>query len=316
MLKMPARMAESGRTFVGIEIGGTKIQVVAGDGSGRVLRRWRAPVDPLRGSDGILEQLLVGLADIRAAHPPLAIGVGFGGPVDRTSGRIARSHQVGGWEGFALREWLIRESQLNVIVENDSNAAALAEAICGAGKGHNPVFYFNLGSGVGGGLVIEGKIYHGIPSGEMEFGHLKLDKSGSTVESRCSGWAVDRRIAAHCAQEPGGRLAQLVGTGRGSEASQLPAALAQRDPVAQRIIAEIADDLGLAISHVVHLVHPNVIVLGGGLALIGEPLRGAIESALRKYVMEAFAPGPALRLATLGEDAVPVGALLLASACD
>jgi glucokinase len=307
-------MAEASRTFVGIEIGGTKLQVVAGDGAGHILRRWRATVDPAMGSDGIRPQLLNGLEEIRAAHPPLAIGVGFGGPVDRTTGRIARSHQVGGWEGFALREWLAELSKLPVVVENDSNTAALAEATCGAGRGQNPVFYFNLGSGVGGGLVIDGTIYHGIPPGEMEFGHVKLDRSGATVESRCSGWAVDRRIAAHCKMEPGGTLGQLVGNARGGEASHLPAALAQRDPTAERIIAEIADDLGFALSHVVHLVHPGVVVLGGGLSLIGEPLRGAVADALRKYVMEAFAPGPPLRLAALGEDAVPVGALLLAAA--
>ena len=314
MIKMPARMAESGRTFVGIEIGGTKLQVVAGDETGRIQRRWRATVNPAMGSDGIRPQLLNGLAEIRAVHAPLAVGVGFGGPVDRTTGRIARSHQVGGWEGFPLRDWLANESNLPVIVENDSNAAALAEATCGAGRSHNPVFYFNLGSGVGGGLVIDGKTYHGLPPGEAEFGHLKLDKSGATVESRCSGWAVDRQIAAHCARDPGSALAQLVGGTRGGGASHLPLALAQRDPVAHRILAEIADDLGFGLSHVVHLVHPGVVVLGGGLSLIGEPLRGAVADALREYVMGAFAPGPPLRLAALGEDAVPVGALLLAAA--
>ena len=314
MLKMPARMAQSSRTFVGIEIGGTKLQVVAGDGVGRILRRWRAIVDPALGSDGIRPQLLNGIAEIRTSDSPIAIGVGFGGPVDRTTGRIARSHQVGGWEGFPLRDWLAGESKVPVVVENDSNAAALAEATRGAGRSHNPVFYFNLGSGVGGGLVIDGKVYHGIPPGEMEFGHLKLDKSGATVESRCSGWAVDRRIAALCARDPGSALAQLVGGTRGGEASHLPVALAQRDPIADRIVAEVAGDLGFALSHVVHLLHPGGIVLGGGLSLIGEPLRGAVCNALREYVMEAFAPGPPLRLAALGEDAVPVGALLLAAA--
>lgn len=311
--KMPARMAEAARTFIGIEIGGTKLQLVRGDASGQILERWRAAVDPGLGGAAIRPQLLNGLARLRAVDPAIAIGVGFGGPVDRTTGRIARSHQVGGWESFPLRDWLCDHSGLPVILENDSNAAALAEAVCGAGRGHHTVFYFNLGSGVGGGLVIGAKLYHGLPPGEAEFGHLKLDKSGATVESRCSGWAVDRQIAAHCAAHPDGRLAELVGGLRSAQATRLVAALAQGDPDAQRIVADVADDLGFALSHVVHLLHPQLIVMGGGLSLVGEPLRGPVGEAMERYVMRAFAPPPPLRLAALGEDAVPVGALLLAA---
>jgi glucokinase len=301
------------RTFIGIEIGGTKLQLVAGDGSGQILRRWRVSVDPTKAGSGIRNQLQQLLPEVRAVHP-IAIGVGFGGPIDRGSGRIARSHQVGGWEDFALRDWLADQCEVPVVVENDSNAAALAEAMLGAGRGTSPVFYFNLGSGVGGGLAIDGKIYHGLAPGEAEFGHLLLDRSGSTVESRCSGWAIDRRIRQSSAGQPDGILARLIGITPGGEARHLKSALARGDSAARAILEDLSDDLGFALSHVVHLVHPAVIVLGGGLSLLGEPLREGIERAARGYVMRAFAPGPAIRLAALGEDAVPTGALLLAAA--
>jgi glucokinase len=99
----------------------------------------------------------------------------------------------------------------------------------------------------------------------------------------------------------------------GSEARHLAAGLAADDPVARDILTDLAADIGFALSHVVHLAHPDVVVLGGGLSLIGAPFGSAVADALRPLVMDAFAPGPSVALATLGEDAVPVGALHLAA---
>jgi glucokinase len=303
-------------SFLGIEIGGTKLQIVAGDGQGRIARRWRAAAERAGGGPAICRQLQEGIAEIRKGVDPVAIGVGFGGPVDRLTGRIARSHQVDGWEDFDLRSWLREQSRLPVAVENDSNLAALAEARVGAGAGRYAVFYFNLGSGVGGGLVIDGRVYHGTPPGEAEFGHLLLDRSGATVESRCSGWAIDRRIRALCSDWPDRFLARAIGPTPGGESNHLAPALANGDPIAHTILHELSDDLAFALSHVVHLIHPELLVLGGGLALVGEPLRGAIADALARHVMKVFAPGPPIALASLGEDAVPTGALLLAAQTD
>ena len=207
----------------------------------------------------------------------------------------------------------VREREREVVVENDANTAALGEALAGAGVGAGTVFYANFGSGVGGGLVVDGEVYHGAPPGEMEFGHLRLDRSGATVESRCSGWAVDARIRELAAGDDSGLLAELIGKTSGGEARHLATALAEGDPLARRVIEDVARDIGFALSHVVHLVHPGVIVLGGGLSLIGEPFRAAAARALAPALMEAFAPGPSVRLAALGEDAVPIGAMHLAT---
>jgi glucokinase len=254
---------------------------------------------------------------LREQFAPRAIGVGFGGPIDVRAGRIRRSHQIDGWEDFPLRDWLRDLSGgLPVAVDNDANTGCLCEATHGAGRGADPVFYVTLGSGVGGGLVAGGRIYHGQPPGEAEFGHLWLHRSGVTVESRCSGWAVDGRIRTLLDEGASGALAQAIGRTEGGEARHLPAALAAGDPDAQAILDELAGDLAFALSHAVHLFHPAVIVLGGGLSLIGEPLRAAVAAALPRFVMEAFAPGPDVRLAALGEDSVPVGALVLASGAE
>ncbi|MDB6039879.1 MAG: glucokinase, partial [Verrucomicrobiales bacterium] len=197
-------------------------------------------------------------------------------------------------------------------VDNDANTAALGEASLGAGRGFNPVYYVTLGSGVGGGLVIDGTIYHGALPGEAEIGHLRLSKDGTIVESRCSGWAVDARIRSQKLENPDSLLTKTIGIEVRGEARFLASAVAANDPFAQKILSEIADDLAFALSHVTHLMHPESIVLGGGLSLVGEALRASVEAALPQYVMHAFQPVPKIVLAGLGEDSVPVGALLLA----
>lgn len=203
-------------------------------------------------------------------------------------------------------------TKLPVRVDNDANVAALAEARRGAGVGGNPVFYVTLGSGVGGGCVVEGKIYHGAAPGESEIGHVRLDPSGVIVEQRCSGWAVDAKIRRLKVDGVQSVLCDWLSGTPGGEAKLLAKALALGDAAAGRILSETAQDLAFALSHVTHLLHPEIIVLGGGLSLLGEPLRLAVATALPRFVMQVFVGGPQVKLAALGEDAVPVGALLLA----
>jgi glucokinase len=300
--------------LLGLEIGGSKLQVVLGDAPDRIQHRRKLAVDRARGGAGIRELIAQVIGDWRKEFSGNGVGVGYGGPVDWRTGRVCCSHHVEGWTDFPLGDWLREIADAPVRVDNDANTAALGEALIGAGAGLDPVFYTNSGSGVGGGLVVGGRIYHGAPPGEAEFGHVRLDKSGTTVEDRCSGWAVDRRIRALKQSEPDSALARRIGETPGGEARHLAAALAEGDAAAGRILRETAEDCAFALGHVVHLFHPAVIVLGGGLSLIGEPWRAAVAAALPRFIMQAFAPGPPVRLAALGEDVVPAGALALAQA--
>ncbi len=299
--------------LLGIEIGGSKLQVVLGDEAGKISRRAKLEVDRSKGGAGIRKLIAETVSTWRKEISWSAAGCGYGGPVDWRTEKICCSHHVEGWDEFPLGDWLRETCGTTVSVDNDSNTAAFGEALFGAGRGFNPVFYTNSGSGVGGGLVVDGKIYHGATPGEAELGHVRLDKSGVTVEDRCSGWAVDRKIRALKKSDPESLLARLVGETTGGEAKQLPEALRRGDAAARKILDETADDLALAISHAVHLFHPEVVALGGGLALIGEPWRDAVAAALPKYLMKAFAPGPQVKLCALGEDSVPAGALALAA---
>lgn len=299
--------------FLGLEIGGTKLQLVLGSATGDIQVRQRWEVARAAGAAGIRRCLEAALPATLVGRTLAGAGVGFGGPVDWQTGRICVSHHIEGWSGFDLAGWLSARLGVPVTVENDANVAALGEARRGAGAGREPVFYVTLGSGVGGGLVTAAGLFHGAKPGEAELGHVRLDRQGTTVEGRCSGWAVDARIRALQETSPGSRLAQLAREFPGHEARQLAPALAAGDPTAQQLLQEVAADLAFGLSHVSHLFHPAVIVLGGGLSQVGEPLRAAVAAALPGWLMEAFHPGPEVALSALGEDAVPVGALLLAA---
>jgi glucokinase len=300
--------------FLGIEIGGTKLQLVVGDEAARIVERRKLAVVLAAGAAGIRRQIEQTVPELLRGHAIQGVGVGFGGPVDWRHGRVARSHQVEGWSGFELAAWLGSLTGVPVAVDNDANVGALGEALHGAGRGFSPALYVTLGSGVGGGLVTEGRIYHGAAPGEVEVGHLRLDRQGTILESRCSGWAIDAKIRALKATQPESALCRMTGESTGGEARHLAAAVAQGDPAAERILREFAEDLACGLSHVVHLLHPELIILGGGLSGVGELLLHAVQRALPPFVMDVFQPGPRLALAGLGEDAVPVGALELARA--
>lgn len=309
-----AKASPTDAGFAGIEIGGTKLQVAVGR-PGDIQARYRYSVAKAAGGEGIRAQLAAELPRLLTAHSVGAIGVGFGGPVDWRTGIIRCSHQIPGWADFPLGDWLRNLTRLPVRIDNDANTAALGEALHGAGCGFDPVFYVTLGSGVGGGLVVGGQIYHGAVPGEAEIGHLRLNREGIIVENRCSGWAVDAKIRALKQTGLGGALGQLLeeSSNDGGEARCLAPALAAGDAQARQILEETAADLAFALSHVTHLFHPQVIVIGGGLALVGEPLREAVARHLPHHLMTAFQPGSQIQLAQLREDAVPMGALALAT---
>lgn len=306
-------MTTDPKLFLGVEIGGTKLQVVAGSADGTIVETLRRAV-PDGGTGSDIQAIILELAQsLKDRHTVHGIGVGFGGPIDVEAGLIARSHHVDGWEGFALKPWLQDSLGLPAAVENDANTAALAEARLGAGRDQNPVFYVTLGSGVGGGLVVDGRIYHGRTPGESEIGHLRLSPGGPIVESVCSGWSMDRRLRALADQNPDGQLAGLLDGFDSGEAAVLPRAIEAGDPDAQIALDETAEALAFGLSHVVHLAHPEIIVIGGGLSHLGDTLLDPVRRHLETNMMEALRPTPALTTATLGEQVVPTGAILLAA---
>lgn len=303
---------QSNRKYLGIEIGGTKLQLAVADSFGRIEQTFRYTISPGEGAENILAQISDGLKKINSLNEIISIGVGFGGPVDWKTGTIRTSHQVQGWANLNLSQWLHEATGKPAAIENDANTAALAEALHGCGKGYQNVFYITIGSGIGGGMITKGEIYHGKEPGEVEVGHMRLNKEGKTLESKCSGWAVNKKVRKLIEDKPESMLAELATRSSEPEATLLQQALERGDGASQKIINEVADDLAFAVSHAVHLFHPDIIIIGGGLSLLKDHLLKPLVEKLPKYVMQAFLPPPPIKIAALGEMVVPVGAIELA----
>ena len=234
-----------------------------------------------------------------AAHAPRAVGIGFGGPVDAAAGRTVKSHQVEGWDDFPLAQWCREILGLPARLSNDSDAAGLAEARFGAGRGRRVVFYMNVGSGIGGALVLDGQVYLGGQGIASELGHLRpgpqADRPEQTVESVASGFGLASRARVMLRQGPHDpKTAALRGRCQGDperlSGRMVVDAAAAGDPLAQEIFHRGLETLGWAIAQAITLVAPQVVVVGGGVPLAGEALFFApLRREVARYVFPPLA---------------------------
>jgi glucokinase len=313
--------------FLAIEIGGTKLQL--GLHSGETTDgRWsswhdfqRRDVDAENGANGILAQIaeVVGRWQFNGVLIE-AIGVGFGGPVK--NGRVLTSHQISGWDDFPMAAWLSEKFNVaTTSLANDCDAAALAEATHGAGQGSRTVFYVTVGTGVGGGLVID-EVVHAGQGAAAEIGHLRpgvqAESAAETVESVSSGWGIANTAKQWLRSggeetEAGRQILDRAGSVEACDARMLAELAMSRNHLAQAAIERGVRTLGWAIAQVITLVSPQIVVLGGGVSLMDdslflEPLRETVG----RYVFPPLNGSYQLVPAALGEQVVVQGALALA----
>ena len=306
----------TGQHLVGVEIGGTKLQAVRGRTGGAVDEVVREVADHQGGAVAIVDQVKGMIEKLIGDGQVSAIGIGFGGPVDEKSGHVIKSHQVDGWEDWPLSEWMENAFGAPCRLGNDSNTATLAEATVGAGRGKSSTFYTNLGSGIGGGLVKDGRLYTG-RHGAMEIGHIwsysTLLRRWDRLELLCSGWSIGQRARDMVEADRSTLLVKLCqGHIERLDASGVAKAWQADDPTATRLMDDVIDSFSRAICNVVALLNPQIIVVGGGVAQMGDPFFGALRKAVHSRVFAPFAENFMIKPAELGEMAVPVGALLLA----
>jgi glucokinase len=312
--------------YLGIEIGGTKLQLGIGAGDGLLTALWRGPVDAAAGADGIRKQIQAAVAELlnRAKLERTQIrgvGIGFGGPVDDSTRTVIKSHQIAGWDNFPLADWITELLGWPAALGNDADVAGLAEALFGAGKGVSPIFYITIGSGIGGGLIINGEIYRGCGRGAAEIGHLRLTFSTDcTIEQRpleeyASGWAIGQR-ATH--GQPGKMahskmLRRVDGKRQTLTARQVADGAAEGDPYALWVLNQTWPFLAEGISQVITLLCPRRFVIGGGVSLLGEKfLFEPLRRLVAERVFKPFAGCYDIVPAVLGEEVVVHGALALA----
>lgn len=317
--------------LLGVEIGGTKLQVGLGHGDGTIKELRRAAIEPVAGA-GAIREAIVEMAD-RAVwalgltrEAIAAVGIGFGGPVDAARGVAMTSHHVDGWDDFPLAEWAAEQyGGAPVAVENDADTAGLAEARYGAGRGvlSAPLLYVTVGSGVGGGLIRDGRIDRGAGRGAAEIGHLWVEppdeqgRGGQTVEQLTSGWSIARHAAdALRSGERGAEtLRGLLDDGDPAEVTAEVVALAAElgDPACTAILDRATRALAIGLADAVTLLGLRRIVLGGGVSMIGEDRWFApIRRRLDRLVFPPFRGTFDLKPAALGESVVVAGALAIA----
>jgi glucokinase len=339
--------------FLGIEIGGTKLQLGVGSGAqAELVAVERFDIDARRGAAGILDQIERAAPVLIRRHGVLRIGIGFGGPINAATGVVLKSHQVSGWENIPLAKWCQESFGVPAVVGNDCDVAALAEARYGAGRGATSVFYVTIGTGVGGGFVVDGKLHGAGRPAVAEIGHLRPglhdDRPELTVESLCSGWGIGAAAQARVTGQVSRSLDVLRRVGPAASRAQIQSRLAlaeetqreyvndllsrcHNDPeqLTAKIVAqaaaegnEIARDvldhasqvLGWAIAQTITLLAPEVIVLGGGVSLIGEQhFIGPVRQYVARYVFPPLATSYRIAPAALGELAVVHGAIAIAS---
>jgi len=315
---------------LGIEIGGTKLQIGVGRGDGTLATLIRRHVRPEQGAPAILQQILDAARPLVEQYPIQAVAFGFGGPVHSVSGRVVRSHQVAGWTDFALADWCRDNLHRPAVVANDSDSAGLAEAVLGAGRGHRVVVYSNVGSGIGGALVVDGRLHSGNSGIAAEIGHLRpglqAERPDQTVESLASGWAIAAAVRSRLAaaadqldslppQAAEELLARCQSDPQRLTTAMIARAAAEGNPIAREAFDQATRAFGWALAQVLTLVAPSVLVIGGGVSLADDRVfLDPLQREIARYVFPPLAGTYAVVRAALGEEVVVHGALLLAAA--
>lgn len=315
------------RRFAGIDIGGTKLHAVIADGSGRVLAAARKKTRPERGFAGVMErvaevaQLACDKAEVRLSELS-AVGVGAPSPI-LPDGTAVNAPNLG-WVNEPLVATLKAHLDHPIVAANDCDAGTFGEFTFGAARGARTVVGLFMGTGLGGGIVIDGELICGENNKAAEIGHMKVVVDGrrcgcgqvGCLEAYASKTGMLKRIA--CAIHCEGRETLLdelcEGDFKSIRSSALAKAYAQGDAVAVESLAEAARYLGVGVANMITLLGPEIVVLGGGvLEALGEQLIGSVRETA---TAQSFPPGSSkdtrVELAALGDDAVALGAVALA----
>lgn len=309
---------------LGIDLGGTKILIALAKESGEIVVRDKFPTDAAAGVECVMDYLSDCIIEVLSAAGVSRFaldgaGICVAGFFDIRSRTIVSSPNLPGWEQFPLEQALKKRLKVPVLVENDANAAAYGEYFYGAGRGKRNMVNVTLGTGIGGGIITEGRVYRGSGGFAGEIGHIIVLPGGplcgcgryGCLESLSSGSAIAREGRLLLESGEGALLRKIVGKNNEPAADHVFAAARDGDAGAAGIIEKAAYYLGLALAFVVNILNPEVITMSGGMAQTGEPFFVPV----RRYLKEAAIPPSgdmvAVVHAVLGEEAGVKGMLAL-----
>lgn len=312
-------MEQNTQYVVGVDLGGTKIATALLDQSGQVLRRTRFQTAELKTAEEVIDCLVRSVEEVRGDLPVAGVGVASPGAVDTERGIILNGTNLPGWAGIPLREEMKRRLGIPVQVVNDANAAAWGEYYAGAGQGSKTMVYITISTGIGSGIVLDGKLLLGSNGIAAELGHTMIGVDGPVCscgrpgcwEAYASGTSI-ARIAEEAAAREASLMTNLAAQeGIPISAKHLFEAARQGDGTARQTVDEVTHYIALGLMNVVHTFNPDCIVIGGGVSRVGDDLFSPVRRKTVSLVMEPFRDTFRIVPASLGDDVGVVGAATL-----
>jgi glucokinase len=313
--------------ILGVDIGGTKVAVGLVARDGKILTQGRKPMMATGTADAAL-QAVTGAIDSLSSSASgggfQSIGICAPGPLDPKTGVVLNPPNLPCWRNFPLVDSIAKQYSLPVRLDNDANAAALAETRWGVARGFRYVFYATIGTGIGTGIVLDGQIYHGNTGSAGEGGHVSIDYRGplcscgkhGCIEVLAAGPAIGARARTKLGAEPS-RHSTILDLAKGSVAAVTSELVGQAyvagDPLAQEVLLDTVEVLTPWLGNIVDLLDPDVLVMGGGVAAMLRPFFDEIKNRLPSWCVNPRASEIPLLMAHYGADAGIAGGAALCS---
>lgn len=311
--------------FIGVDLGGTKILTAIADEKGAILSSIKVPTEASKGQEVIIENICnsvytaIEKADI-AKEEVVRLGIGSPGPLNSKEGIIYENANLP-WKNVPIVKLLEERLDMPVLLENDANAAALGEKWFGAGRDVDNMLYVTVSTGIGGGIIVNKKIYHGAFDIAGEVGHMIIDPSGpicgcgnhGCLEAFASGTAINRMGKEAVREDLDTILVELsAGDPEKVDGRLISQAAEQGDLVAKDIWNKAGNYLGIGIANLLNILNPEMVVLGGGVMKAGDLLMNPMIDSLKKYAFESAITSTKICQAVLGDDVGVKGAIAVA----
>ena len=310
------------KVVAGIDIGGTNISIAVAETGGEVVSKRQLPTQSSLGPFSAFDKMSEAIEKMLAEEPfdLEAVGVGSPSPIDVRKGLIMSPSNLLEWAEFPIVDLLNDRFGVPVKLENDANAAAVGEYIYGAGRGYRNIFYLTVSTGIGGGLIIDGELYHGISTAAGEIGHTIIQPDGircncgsrGCLETICAGVHIARRARERLENGEASILSGMVSDIDSITARTVVDAVQQGDPLATAIWDETCHFLAIGIANVITLVAPEIVIVGGGVAAAGDLLFVQLRKRVPHFVSMVPADKINIVPARLGTESGLYGAVAIA----
>lgn len=311
--------------LVGVDLGGTTIKIAFITLDGHIVEKWEIPTNIEQDGKNIVPDIALSIdAKLKELSEPkeklAAIGMGAPGFIDMKTGFIFHAVNIG-WRDYPLKEELEKATGLSVTVDNDANIAAIGEMWRGAGDGEGNLLMVTLGTGVGGGIIVNGHIMHGTNGMAGEIGHITSIPDGGApcncgrtgcIETIASATGIARISKEKALKDTTSSLYKILEQNGEIQAKDVAVAAEKGDQVAIETLEEVTFHLGLVIANLANSINPGKIVIGGGVSKAGNTLMKRLEEKFKHYALPRVAEGAELKVATLGNDAGVIGGAWLA----